>query len=567
MLTSPGTAAGTPHYMSPEQARGEELDARTDLFSLGTVLYQMATGRMPFQGSTSGAVIGSILHETPEPPQRLNPEIPAELERIIGKALEKDRDLRYQHAAETCADLKRLRRDTSSGRFAAVSTPGARLANAGSAVGRTGRKWMLAACVGLLLAAALGYYELIIRKQAIPAFQMMTIERLTNLGETRRAAISPDGKYLGFALGARGRPSLWIRQLATQSEIQIVPPGAGDFDGLRFSRDGSYIFYVWDPAEAQSGQLMQVPALGGERRKLSEGVDSPVSFSPDGKRFAFIRTTRGVQALVVANLDGSTEQVLTQRKGPDFFTGNGVAWSPDGNLIAVGAHAAGKCFVMTLPATGGQPKPLGTHSWLDTRQLAWLSDSSGVILIGLPSRNSPGQIWQLSYPGGQARRITNDLNDYYDLSLTADSETLIAVQGELLSNVWAVGSAKSAQSTQLTFGAGTQDGLFGLSWIPGGGLLYASLTGGNRELWVFNKGNHPRQVTAGADIGFFSTPVVCRNGRTIVFATGLLGSANVLSLDIDGGTPKALGPAGTNGAPSCSPEGKWVYFNALDGPE
>ena len=427
---------------------------------------------------------------------------------------------------------------------------------------------MLGTCLGLLLAAAFGYYELTSRKHAVPAFQMMTIERLTNLGEARRATISPDGKYLAFALGARGRPSLWIRQLATQSEIQIVPPGAGDFDGLSFSRDGSYIFFVWDPAEAQSGQLIQVPALGGERRKLSEGVDSPVSFSLDGKRFAFIRTTGGVQALVVANMDSGTEQVLTQRKGPDFFSGEGVAWSPDGNLIAVGAYSAGKCFVMTLPASGGQPKPLGTQTWLDTRQLAWLSDSSGVILIGLPSRNSPGQIWQLSYPSGQARRITNDLNDYFDLSLTADSETLIAVQGELLSNVWAADSAKAAQSTQMTFGAGTQDGLFGLSWIPGGGLLYASLTGGNRELWVSNKGDRPRQVTTGADIGFFSTPAVCPNGRTIVFATGLLGSAKVLSLDIDGGRPKPLAHVGTNGAPSCSPDGKWVYFNALvDGPE
>jgi WD40 repeat protein len=248
---------------------------------------------------------------------------------------------------------------------------------------------------------------------------------------------------------------------------------------------------------------------------------------------------------------------------PEGFTGLGLAWSADGKQLAVSAYAGGMCHVMTIPAAGGQLRPIGTERWVHIRQVAWLADSSGLVLIGLQSHNSSGQIWHLSFPGGKARRVTNDLNDYKDLSLTADSRTLFAVQGELISNIWTLAGAKTAQAVQVTSGVGTQDGVFGLQWSKDGSMLYASLADGTRQLWFRKPGGEPRQITTDAELGFFSTPSICPDGRTVVYGAGRYGSASIWRVDADGVKPDPLIPPGTNGGPSCSPDGKWVYYNAL----
>jgi len=562
-LTSPGVAAGTPNYMSPEQVRGEPLDERTDLFSLGAVLYEMATGRKAFQGGTAGSILGAILHEIPQAPQLLNPDTPVELERIIAKALEKDRDLRYQHAGDIRADLKRLRRDTVSGRFLTSNPSGAVAAGTAArpAARRLNRRWTPAAALVLALLAA---FVLFRQRRAEPPFQTMTMERLTNDGLVRKGAISPDGKYLAFLTGAPGKLSLWVRQVATASDIQIVPPGPGAFQAVTFSPDGDYLYYVVDRGDSETGQLYQVASLGGRPRKLASRVDSTVTVSPDGKRFAFVReTSSGVQALLTAGLDGGAEHALAQRTQPDGFTTYGLAWSPNGRQIAATAYMGGRCYVVTIPSEGGQPKTLGTTGWLHLRQVAWLSGSEGVVLISMQSHSSPGQIWEMSYPGGETQRITNDLHDYVDLSLTADSKALAAVQGEAISHIWTVPDAQAARATQLTFSAGTQDGIHGLQATAAGRFIYASLAGGSRELWATDNGARPRQITTDADLGFFSTPSVCPDGHTMVYGAGRFGSALIWRVDADGRKPEKLIAVGTNGGPSCSPDGKWVYFNAL----
>ncbi len=562
-ITTEGSALGTVSYMSPEQVRAQPLDARTDLFSFGVVLYEMATGKLPFRGESPGMVFDGILNRAPAPAVRLNPGLPEELERIIDKCLEKDRNLRYQHAAEIRTDLQRLKRDMDSVGQGHSRTHSLQRAGGPPRIAGARFKPILASLAAAATVVAFAVYWIAWHRAKSP-FQTMIIERATNAGNVMRCAISADGKYLAFAAGAPGKAGLWVRQVATHSDIQILPRTDGDFKGLVFSHDGNYVYYVLDKGDGKSGQLFQVPTLGGPSRKLEGGIDSPVSLSPDGNYFAFLRQTSSEgTALLVRRIDGGVERKLAERFTPGNFTGNGLAWSPDGKRLAVSAYAGGMSYVMTIPAAGGELRNIGVERWVHISQVAWLADSSGLALIAFQSHNSPGQIWYISYPGGKAYRVTNDLNDYVDLSLTADSHTLFAVQGEMISNIWVAPDAKAAHAVQITSGVGTEDGLFGLQWTEDGAVIYASLAGGTRQLWLQKTGAPPRQITTDADLAFFSTPSVCPDGRTIVYGAGLYGSALIWRVDVDGGKPEALVRTGTNGGPSCSPDGKWVYYNAL----
>jgi len=562
-LTSAGSAIGTVAYMSPEQAQGKELDPRTDLFSFGSVLYEMSTGIVPFRGNTSAVIFRAILDRAPTSPIRLNPDMPPKLEDIINKALEKDRNLRYQHAADIRADLQRLRRDTESGKSAAAQTSG--LPRMSAPLRSRWPAVLILSSLALVL-IAIGVYKFEGRKKTLAPFQTMTIERLTTTGTARKVTISPDGKYVAYVTGEEGTQSLWVRQTATRSDIRIIPPTAEYYVGLTFSPDGNYVYYVRTPRAYVSGALYQIPALGGESRKVAERVDSPVAFSPEGKRAAFIRENPGSEtALMVTGADGTGERQISARKIPDPFVESGMAWSPDGKSIAIGAYSGGECYVMTVQISDGSVKRVGARGWRHILKVAWLADSSGLALAAMEDPNAPVQIWNLSYPDGPARRITNDLNDYVDLDVTADSSVLVTVLRELRSNLWLDSGSTASQSKQIGFSAATQEGLFGLTWTAEGRIAYASLATGRRELWVMGAdGSHPRQLTSDADLQFFSSPSSCPDG-TILYASGVYGSANIWRIDSDGGNRKQLTQGGTNGAPSCSPDGKWAVFNASHG--
>ncbi|HYL68062.1 MAG TPA: protein kinase [Candidatus Limnocylindria bacterium] len=595
LLTSPGSALGTVAYMSPEQARGEELDSRTDLFSLGAVLYEMATGTPAFMGNTSAVIFDAILNRTPVAPSSLNPNVPPKLEEIIGKALEKDRELRYQTAAELRADLKRLRRDTDSSRISAgatVSWPAAGLApssgrtpaqpiaaiaaaTAAAVPLRRGMHWSAWLGGGVLLVVIVALLALFLHERLghhqDSSFMQMTVTPITSTGNIHSATVSGDGKWLAYVSDDNGAHAIFVRQLATGSTAQVVGGSEGEIGGVTFSLDGNYLYFVKHEQGTGLGVLFQVPSLGGTPRQLIVDVDSPITFSLDGKRFAFVRqsTQAKTSSLISANADGTGEKPVRVLQMPEFFSSSGPAWSPDGKRIAAAKALQGnsQTFVLeTIAIETGVETRLGSRDWDNVRQLSWMPDGSGIVFGASAEKASfNAQLWEVSYPDGSARRITNDLNNYLGTSITADGSALATVKLIYSGSLWVANFGSAApfsQPRQITSGISRADGLKGLTWPAPGQILYTYFTSGALKLATISPDGsnlHDVPVAAGTPV----YPSLCGDGQHIVFSIANQERGFAVSLwrsDLDGTNWKQL----TNGPldvwPSCSPNGKFVVY-------
>ncbi len=597
--TSPGLVMGTVKYMSPEQARGLEVDARSDIFSFGVVLYEMISGRAPFEGTTTSDLIAAILKEEPASLTAQSPNAPEELQRVITRSLRKDKRERYQTIQDLLIDLERLNEkvrfesklqhsEQPSGSSKALMTSGAQ--TTGQAidglslstrdaeatptvpsieyiVGRIKRHKASAVLIPVALAiVVVGMFfglDNIIRKLRAPS-QEMKITRISDTEKTVQAAISPDGKYIAHAMTSAGQQSLWVVHIATNSGVQIVPPANVGYGGLTFSRDGSYIFYTQN-----DGVLYQIPVLGGEAKKVLADVAGAISFAPDGQRFAFVRDLNGDQtALMIANVSGGGEQVLATRKKPEFLSSSGPAWSPDGSLIACAAGmTAGhrEMTVVGVELATGQEKQITAQKWQGVERLAWLSDGSGLIAPVVETGAGPTQIWYIPYPAGEARRVTHDLNNYGDLSLTADSRSLVTIQFEQRSSLWIVPDGDTLRAKPIT--TSKHELYRAISWTPDGRILYASDASGSRDIWIMNAdGTNPKQLTA--NTGNNLQPYASPDGRYIVFSSNRAkaGAFNIWRMDMDGSNPIQLTHGSGEVQAICSPDGRWVIYSK-GGPE
>jgi Tol biopolymer transport system component len=309
-----------------------------------------------------------------------------------------------------------------------------------------------------------------------------------------------------------------------------------------------------------------MPVFGGTAKKLITDIDSNVAFSPDGKQLAFLRgyPTEGQLAVLVSNADGTSERkVATRKLGLGPF--GDPAWSPDGKVIAYPAEnrdANGDFMTLReLRVADGSEKPISSQRWWRTGHMAWLRDGSGLVFDARESVASPSQIWYLSYPGGEAHRITTDLNDYLGVSLTADSAALVTVQSEQVSNIWIAPNDDARRASQVTH---TKfDGVEGISWTPDGKIVYASGASGKLDLWMVEPTGTGKQLTA--DAGNNSWPSVSPDGRYVVFVSDRTGTNHVWRIDIDGSNATQLTNGQMEWNPQCSPTGQWVLYSNQGG--
>jgi serine/threonine protein kinase/Tol biopolymer transport system component len=595
-LTSPGTAVGTVSYMSPEQVRVKELDARSDLFSFGAVLYEMATGTLPFRGESTGVIFDGIMNRAPVTPLRLNPDLPPKLDDIVNKALEKDRDLRYQHASEMRADLKRLKRETESGRAVteassagpsawvqpgvpATGTASAAASSSASASSssvliaearRHGGKFLVAAVVLVVLAiaAAFGAYKLLSRNKPAIDARNISIRPLTEHGQVIDfASISSDGRLVAY--GRReGERSLRVKQVATGSEISVVPRQAGFFGpGATFTPDGNYLYYAHDdPANTNSVNLYSVPALGGEPHQVVGDVGSAPAFSPDGKRMAYRRTIneKGEDQILVANADGTGEQVILRRSiGARGNLIGTPSWSATGDLIAVGAFDVGTGKITSILVATPEGKLVKEFPLpMLVTAIAWLPDSSGLFFVaGEKSTGLRWQIWFQPYPRGDPFKVSNDLSIYKSLSVTAEGKSFVTAQERQAATIY-VGDSPAVLNDKINWKltpiSTEQATGYDLSWTAAGKLLqndaafHIYLTAAD--------GSNRARLLENDDVNFH--PAACGSGDMVVAArVSESNNPNLWRLNLSTGGLKQLTFGADYERGSCTPDGKWVVYN------
>ena len=535
--TAPGIVMGTVGYMSPEQALGRDVDHRSDIFSFGCILYEVAAGARAFTGRSAIETLHQIIHGDAMALSQRAPSTPPELQRIVQKCLHKDPEDRYQSMKDVAVDLRALRRQLDLGSAPIVAVAPA-------------SRWQprAIAAVGVpLVVMSLAMIWFARRAPTVtdPAASL-SLQRVTDTGVAIDAVVSPDGKYLAYVSSEGGKQGLYLRQLNGTRPVELLAPDNVGFWGIAFARDGLSIYYGLKTRERPTGELFRIPTLGGAARALLRDIDSSVSPSPDGSQVAFYRVdlAQGSSVLVVANADGSTPRMLVTRQPPEFFAPGffvNPSWSPDGKRMAAGVRnsATGDARLITIDV-GTARETSFPERYISVTATAWLPDGSGILFVGVPvggwTTGNGGQIFLQPYPSGPPKRITNDVIEYRNVSVSDDGHSLISVGYDSSARLYAI-SYSGGPERRLE--GSRYDGIQGIAWMPDSQrFIFGRIVHGQRTLWSGAlDGNDSRELTSA---GTAAWPALSADGRILVFV-GLRGAdTGIWRSDADGGDARLL---------------------------
>ena len=547
--TGPEFVMGTARYMSPERLHGLEIDGRSDLFSLGVVLYEMVAQRCPFPGETPAHVMTAILDREPEPITKIVPQTPPQLESIIAKCLRKDRDRRYQTAQDLAADLRQLKQDLEG--YRTTATPLALPA-------RKKRKPLaLALGAAAVLAVSFGAYRWM-RSSAPSWYESKRLTRIPGSGPSNTGVLSPDGRYIAYVTFlSNGTRSLSVRLLSATSALELIPPAAVTYPSLAFSPDGTYLYYVLHKADsADAGTLFRAPVPGGSPQKLLDNVSGKLAASPDGTALAFVRRKRGEGTLSLANPDGSGERQVLRRQAEFAF--QSVDWSPDGREIffaeSVRDANGTDCRIYSVSREGGEPRVRARVGKAFIYDLAVLHDGSGFLANAFDTEAGLPQIWHVS-PTGTLHRITQDLSQYQGLSVTRDGKRILSSHAERLSELWLVDRDNPAAARIITEPVRRFDTP---TWARDGNVIAARFEAGKWLLWAISpEGGAHRAVLPNPMMEL--EPHACPDRDEIVFVSAKADVYSIWRVRSDGSNLKQLTSGPGDRAPYCVAGGVVLY--------
>lgn len=538
-MTHTGQIIGTPAYMSPEQAVGEKVDSRSDIFSFGIVMYEALTGERPFKGDNYALLISELLKSEPIPIIQLKPETPFLLSRLIMRCLDKARRHRPQSMKEVRAILEEIEAAIEAG-VSIEKTPLPLSSKLKSG------KYIWAVVILVLVVgaiAAFSVYRFTNQSPQVPLnFGNVALRKLSQSNDVVYAQITPDGKFVAYnTIEKDDERALWIRRVEEKNALQLLPPQRVSYwGGLTLSHDGGQIYYITAERDARHGTLYRISSLGGEPRKLVETVNDFGSLSPDGQRIVYVRYGEKMQMLSANAFDGSDERVI-QTAGKNVIYRD-PHFSPDGKHIFFikFENINGEEFwsLIEIPATGGKERIILPARKPKISEIVVLKDGNGLLLNAVDPISNLQQLFHLSLLDAKETRITNDLTSYFGISVSDNGETIVSAQRHTVKDIWIASEKDKDNPVKLT---NESNVYLNVAWTPDGKIVYDALDNNRPHIWIMNgDGTKAQQLTPNDSSDF--EPRVTPDGRYIVFTSERTGERKIWRMNIDGSNPQLLTP-------------------------